>query len=498
MPKIDIREKDETRSGVISENTDIVFVPGFVNYAGLKEEKVLEIGEMRQFDSISDFTDACGTRPVKVKMDNIDGELMDDRGYLMAKELLAAGLSVVYGRMNPDHETVEYFTAIGDKAPSDWETAYFTYFKTENTSDVGCVPVAKQATVPTYSPAEYRQPMVYYSDIANQLKAWFVVENNNYGLTDKGNISVKYLTSGGYPSYVATRGTIKDQDGNDVEALVFDDDLAAKMINMASTRGDCVALIDYSSIDDIERVSGKNDFTIDDLSTYVTKSFGNMTGEYGAMFAPWAKYNRATSGGDDEDMYLPASFGYLSALARSIKIYPNFLAIAGAVRGQIPALAGIRADEVIPNTVADKIQDRDTEELVSINSITRIKPYGDVIWGNRTMKKISEDLVAGNFLNLRNMISDIKKVVYSAARALTFEQDSDILWLNFKSRITPLMDRMVSGNGLTGYKIIKDTENINAKKKGVLCAKIILYPAYAVEDFYITVIMRDADDVTVE
>ena len=75
------------------------------------------------------------------------------------------------------------------------------------------------------------------------------------------------------------------------------------------------------------------------------------------------------------------------------------------------------------------------------------------------------------------------------AKRLMFEQNSDILWINFKAGITPLLDQMVSGQGLTGYKIIKG----KTSEKGKVVATIRLYPIYAVEDFEITVAISDEE-----
>jgi phage tail sheath protein FI len=150
---------------------------------------------------------------------------------------------------------------------------------------------------------------------------------------------------------------------------------------------------------------------------------------------------------------------------------------------------------VIPNSVADAMQPRNN--AVTVNAITNIAPYGYTIWGNRTLKPVEENLVATNFLNIRNLISDIKKTCYRVARKTTFEQNTDILWINFSSEIGKLLDRMKTGFGISGYKIVKDVEHEKAAEKATLCAKIIIYPTYAVEDFYITVVLKD-DEVVVQ
>ena len=59
--------------------------------------------------------------------------------------------------------------------------------------------------------------------------------------------------------------------------------------------------------------------------------------------------------------------------------------------------------------------------------------------------------------------------------------------------ITPLLDNMVSGYGLSGYKIIKNASNDKTR----LSAIVKLYPIYAVESFEITIVLSD-QEITIE
>ena len=187
---------------------------------------------------------------------------------------------------------------------------------------------------------------------------------------------------------------------------------------------------------------------------------------------------------------MPASFAFLISLGRSIQTNANWLAIAGVARGQVPYIVSLNTSERLTNTIADSYQGRTG---VAINAITEIRPYGLTIWGNRTCLKNVDNLVASSFLNIRNLVSDVKKLAYDTAKRAMFEQNSTVLWLNFKSAITPLLDRMQSGYGISGYKIIRQTTTEKAK----VVALIRLYPVYAVEEFEITVIMSD-EDVSVQ
>ena len=476
MPIIDIREVDKTTSGVIATGSDTVLVPGcrFIDMrvydangdptSQLRTDYEPKI-EYLLFNTVSEFEEKIGKAPLQAAEDitasfewedgddtigtflTVLSENAYDPGYIMAKELLQAGLSVLYVAI----------PAKGD--------------------------INGKASIP--------------ENIYNTLITEFGTSEDVEGLADKGTYDIKYVTSGGYPSVVW-----------DDQHEIMHTDLAAKMLSFASNvRNDCLALIDYNSEEDV--------FVTKGTGTEATKvsivdecGFDNS---YGAMFAPWATYDRRTTdlyeaynnlGAEDDAGELikstsiftaPASYAYLLALAESIKTNPNWLAIAGATRGSVPMIK--KPLKPISNTLANKLQPEKSGR--SMNAITNINPYGNCIWGNRTLSNMKEGLVATDSLHIRNMVNDIKKVCYTSARACMFEQDTDVLWINFKSRITPLLDRMKSGYGISGYRIVRDMDRVEATQNATICAKVIIFPTFAVENFYITVVLENGE-VTVE
>lgn len=368
------------------------------------------------------------------------------------------------------------YTALTE-APKDWNTAYWKgdlYFEilgSVSTSDYN----APYCAVPssTYSGVVYDLVRgVQLDKVYEALDE--VYGEDSKGLSDIGSYNIKYITSGGYPVHEYGGNSLRD-----------------KMLALAASRGDCYALIDHT--DNLGRTLdiSKKESLFKSVSSAVTN------GEYGAMFTPWAEYTRTTSDSDKNaplTMRMPASYAYLQSLAQSLKTNAPWMAIAGAARGSVKYLADGGMTTIISNGVADAMLPR---QGTCINSITSIKPYGQVIWGNRTLKFNEDNLIATSFLNIRNLLCDVKKVAYRTARALAFEQDNEVLWINFKSRIAPTLDKMLSGYGLSGYKIIRNTEHEKAREKATVCARIILYPVYAVEDFYIDIILKD-DEATFE
>lgn len=294
-------------------------------------------------------------------------------------------------------------------------------------------------------------------------------------LLDKGQYSVKYITSGGYPTF--------EYDGKAISEL---------MAGVAATRGDAIALIDHTNNPSRALIGQTSVYGCVSANEYMLR---DAYQSYAAMFTPYAFYTLIANYGNvvtTPYAAFPPSFAYLVSLANSISTNPSWLAIAGVARGRVANLISVNLSNVLSNSVADSYQ---TDVGICINPITEIRPYGQCLWGNRTLVDNSKKggTTALSFLNIRNLVCDIKKQLFVACQTLMFEQNTDVLWINFLSIVTPLLDRMVSGYGISNYKIIRE----NSSNKAKIVATVRIYPVYAVEGFDITVYLSDAD-VSVE
>lgn len=267
------------------------------------------------------------------------------------------------------------------------------------------------------------------------------------------------------------------------------------MITCAKNRGDCTALVSFNEAD------GAFTYNVADIKDIV-EVIGDG-GEYAAAFTP-AFYSKHSSFSDGKvEVLIPSAFAYLFAYARSVKNNPEWFAIAGFERGIVPELS--RLKHYYTSAEINELQNRTFEEGeeaadnvgIAINAIGYIRPAGDIIYGNRTLKnnEAEKGLTATSFLNVRNMISTIKKVAYEAANRFTFEQNSETLWVNYKSYIEPTLDRITHSNGAVGYSINRvKLENSKAKMK----AEIVIQPIEAVEDIELSIIMTDTNTVVNE
>lgn len=245
-------------------------------------------------------------------------------------------------------------------------------------------------------------------------------------------------------------------------------------LNLAAARGDCCALLcdEHGAFTNIQALG----------NALVSTDADN--GTYGAFFYPWGIYNVSTV--DFDNVCLPATFGFLYALAKSSQYAPNWYATAGATRGALPTLVSVEEEL---GEMSASIYQPESPSSAAINLICNVRPFGYCIWGNRTMYyKAGAELSARSFLNIRKLVCDVKKTLFQASRQLTFEQNSDLLWANFKAKVSPLLEQMKTGNGLRDYKIIKDVTS----KSATLKATVRLFPIEAVEFFDLTVELADS------
>ena len=284
-------------------------------------------------------------------------------------------------------------------------------------------------------------------------------------LADKNLYDIRFLTNGAMKD-----GVVQD------------------MIDCAAARGDCTALVNF---DESDKAFDYTIATIQGLTTSVTN------GEFAAAFTP-AFYTLNSDFTANAEVLIPAAFGYLFAYARSIKNNPEWFAVAGFDRGIIPELSRVKhkfsSAEV--NLLQCRADDSKDNVGIAINAIAYIRPAGFVIYGNRTLKNNTADkgLTATSFLNVRNMVSVVSKVAFEAGNKFTFDQNSETLWVNYKSYVEPTLARITHSDGAYGYSINK----IKTNKKATLKAEIIIQPIEAVEDIELTIVMTNSATVVAE
>lgn len=447
MNRIVINEQDLTTNRSSSEITDIVYIPGFAS----ADASGAAVGDPKICYSVSQFKAYFGTTPPSF------------------------AATQYYPYYDSSSEGAKGFPAVAIPATSDEENnlSQVTMFASgayDPSYIYALGLLSKGITIIYERMNEVTDPASENYDVTVE-RAYSYFETIFSGdvdspILDKGNYDIKYITTGGYPihEYQNAGGTM----------------LSSLVISCAEARGDAVALIDHT--DNPHRALEGTGSVIQ--STLPTSS-------YAAMFTPWCNCTNGYS--------MPASFVYLCALGNSLKYNPSWATVAGVSRGLSDIVTSTNTDKPLSNRIAESYQYGYTlgssDPTICINAITYIRPYGYVIWGNRTLRNYNTTSTgfALTFLNIRNLVSQVKKQAYVTAQLVLFEVNNDILWTKFKSEMTPLLDQMVSSNGLNQYKLIKVTSPDKTKLK----CQIILYPTYGVESVEVSVILTD-EDLTVE
>lgn len=441
MPKITIREIDNTGAETSEYLDYTVLVPGIALI-----ESAAESGEEQTYFS--------GLITDKSAFDSLTPLDYTDLGYLTAVEFVKRGLSV--------------------------------YYKSAYTVET----VENEKSIELIDAEDY-----------DELFAEFV---------DKGKYDLRFITIGGLPEL--------DEGTDHAEPKAY---VAA--LRCAGDRGDAVAVMSVPKIAPIN--DGEGNYTLKeilknskDIDAWVQQEFKTVAmesitrtgvswktttetyGTYGAIFTPSIN-TKIYVNKVNTPVELPGWFNYIATFAKFSTRFPEWFATSGSIRGVSPY--DITTNYDFGDADVDILQKRsvsveEDKNHIATNVVCTIRPYGKVIWGARTMHPLSKPqgsdtygLQASSFLNIRQACCILKKTLYRASRRYTFEPNSDILWVNFKSAITPLLDEMKENQGIDGYQILRQKTN----KKALLVARIIITPVEPLEDFDLTVEMSDTIEI---
>ena len=266
-------------------------------------------------------------------------------------------------------------------------------------------------------------------------------------------------------------------------------------MDVTSGRGDCVALIE---VDESAYISGAG--RPENRIVNAVRAMSDINadnGKYCACTVPSVVYNMATDERFGGNKKFPGAFHYLACYDNSLGLgFAEWYAAAGYTRGVSSYTinhTSVKLGEVAVQALEPRnIKDQETQPKFAVNVIANFRG-SYYLWGNRTCHPLGEaaggnDLVASHFLNIRQLCTTIKKQLYVSCRRFTFDPNSDVLWINFKNSITPMLDRMKADQGVRDYKI----EKVYTDKKATLKARIRIVPIEAVEDFLLEVSLEDS------
>lgn len=261
-----------------------------------------------------------------------------------------------------------------------------------------------------------------------------------------------------------------------------------KLVNMCELRGDALAIIDLDGgykpphENKNDRVDRKGN-----VATVVSKKKSELliNSNYGCAYYPWVQIRDTISG---VTLWAPPSVVALGAMSYGQANSQLWFAPAGFTRGGLSAnraggLPVVGVEEKLTVKQRDKLYD------AQINPIASFPAEGIVIFGQKTLQITPSAL---DRINVRRLLIFLKKQVSRFAATILFDQNVEVTWTRFKSKVEPFLSDVKAGLGLTDYKVILDetTTTPDLIDRNIMYAKIYVKPARAIEyiaiDFIIT------------
>jgi phage tail sheath protein FI len=264
--------------------------------------------------------------------------------------------------------------------------------------------------------------------------------------------------------------------------------LTNHMLNVAESRGDCLAIIDLA-----------NAYTPKTESTNAAESRGanvatavsnmrnrGLNSSYGACYFPWVQISDPQTA---QRVWVPPSVVALGAMSYGQKTQELWFAPAGFTRGGLSEGRGglpvIAVSERLTSAERDDLYD------ANINPIAQFPAEGIVIFGQKTLQVTESAL---DRINVRRLMIYVKREISRMAATLLFDQNVQSTWDRFTGRVNPFLSSIRSRLGLMDFKVILDstTTTPDLIDRNIMYAKIFLKPAKAVEFIAIDFVITDS------
>ena len=233
--------------------------------------------------------------------------------------------------------------------------------------------------------------------------------------------------------------------------------------NMASDRGDCIAIVDMSAFGD--------------GVTTVISNATSVDSSYAATYYPWVQISAPNTG---KLTWVPPSTIIPSVYAYNDRVGAPWFAPAGFTRG---GLSVVQAERKLAPS------DRDTLYAGKVNSLATFPGQGVVAYGQKTLQKKASAL---DRINVRRLLIELKSYIGQVANGLVFEQNTAATRNRFLRQVNPYLDSIQQRQGLYAYKVVMDDSNNTAEviDRNQLLGQIFIQPTRTAEfiilDFNVT------------
>ena len=272
--------------------------------------------------------------------------------------------------------------------------------------------------------------------------------------------------------------------------------LTNKLVSVAESRGDSLAIIDLPDlyIPPHEHKKSSHQDRLGTTARQAAKTLKErgLSSSYGCTYYPWIKVADTLS---DSQVWMPPSVIALGVFGYTEERDEIWFAPAGFNRGGLnEGNAGLPVLNVTEHLSS---KERDVLYDAQINPIAKFPSEGLVVFGQKTLQQTRSAL---DRINVRRLLIYVKKEVSRMAATLLFDQNVQATWNRFLGKVNPFLNKVKSRLGLSDFKVILDesTTTPDLIDRNVMYAKIFLKPARAIEfiaiDFVITSTGAEFDD----
>ena len=294
-----------------------------------------------------------------------------------------------------------------------------------------------------------------------------IAQSGSFGGAAGTNCGVYGLANGDYTSSISLLNNQDEFKFNIITTpgvtATTGNAVITSLTNLASNRGDCIAIVDMSAF-------GNNIATVISNATSIDSS-------YAAAYYPWVQVSAPNTG---KLTWVPPSTIIPSVFAYNDRIAAPWFAPAGFTRG---SLSVIQAERKLAPT------DRDTLYAGKINSIATFPGQGVVAYGQKTLQKKASAL---DRINVRRLLIELKSYIGQVANNLVFEQNTIATRNRFLRQVNPYLESIQQRQGLYAYKVVMDESNNTADviDRNQLLGQIFIQPTRTAEfvilDFNVT------------
>lgn len=298
------------------------------------------------------------------------------------------------------------------------------------------------------------------------------------------SISNAFISNEGTPLKLGSDGELKDPSGNldtsvatqilanayagtvddnvlDTElyyfSVVFDagypTDVKTQIVNLVTTRRDCVAILDNGDNATFNASIDKR-VQIHKFNTY-----------YAALYEEFNKVYDIFTG---QDVWFSPLYHIAYLLPRNDSVAEVWWAIAGYERGAIQSIKELRFNP--------KLTQRDQMYLKQLNPIVKFSD-GYVVWGQLTTQARASAL---QDLNIVRLVLYAKRALETYCRYFIFTMNDGLTWSSVQNQVVEFLEDLKSRRGLDSYTVEVGATEYEKKRK-TFHVNITLKPTRVVE-----------------